>query len=201
MSDGALIGMLVIALGIHVALARANRRLGAGQEHARGGRISALLTHIATAAAIAGWGALALGLVLDAVHVHALSTVLAAIVVLMIPLALLCLSASLAAALCRPLGRPQVCGEESVSAHMAIHQGRDPAAGHCAAGTGIVGLAGGRGDRGGNAGDRSRAATGSDEDRRSAIGAYYNYRTGQYDDGSDPDGIYHDKPYQRYCPF
>jgi hypothetical protein len=201
MSDSALIGMLVIALGAHVALARVNRWLGAVREHVRGGRTAALLTNIATTAAVAGWGALALGLVLDAVHVHALSTVFAAIVVVMIPLALLSLSASLLLRFVARAGGLRPAARRAYHYTWQFIRAVIPLLGamllalvsFClrVAGEIAEGIL------------RSADEPGQDrnEDKRPAIGTYYNYRTGQYDDRSDPDGIYHDKPDRRYCLF
>ena len=188
MSDGTLIAMLIIALGVHVALVRVNRRLGAGEGRAPGVRMSALLTRTATAAAIAGWGALALGLVLDAVHVHALSTVLAAAVVLMVPLALLCLSASLPLRFVARSGGLRPAVRRAYRRIWQFIQAVIPLLG--AALLALVSLA----LRVEEEIAKIGIAESADEDKKFTIGAHYNARISRCDNGLDSGGIYEHSP-------
>lgn len=189
MDNGVLIGMLVIALGVHLALVRANRWLGTGAEHAPAGRISALLTHIATVAAIAGWGTLALDLVLDAMHVHAVSTVLAGTVVLMIPPALICLVISLALRFVARSGGLRPAARRAYRHTWRFIRAVIPLLG--AALLALVSLTLLTAKKIAEGSDHSILDPGSSEN----VGAQrsgFNYRTLTYDDRTDPSGIYRD---------
>lgn len=187
--------LVILAALAHGGLAYVNYRLGTDVGRNPGRRAATVLTRIAIVAGVLGWGVPVLGLALEMCGVHALSVLPPAIIGL-IPLALLCLSASLLLRFVARSGGLRVAGKRAYRFSKALI----PLLG--AVLLALVSLAlllmrvildlMVKARPTWNPAAMAWGVLDSLGQPKRPTGPYYNHRTGRYDDGHDPWGIYDD---------
>jgi hypothetical protein len=188
MNDVRLFTVAVAIAILHGSLAYRNRLLLSGPGTSTSWRVSVVLSRFATATATIGWSSFAVGLILDEADMHRLSVLLAASVIVLIPLSLVCLMVSvLLRFTMRRRGFYQTTRMSCARTHRCTNSVLPIMA---ALGILIAKLAGAIAKWV----VRSVGEQHEDHDRflRFPVGSYFNARTGRYDDGSDPNGIYDD---------